>query len=330
MIKKLINIIIALFILGFLAGGVLILWLLNSDYLKFNTNKESEIILIEKKDNLRKISQKFEIYNVYDKPFVSFLIMKILIGGSQIHVGEYEILKGETLFDFINKIKNKIYYYRKITFVEGETITKYKEQINNSFGLIGEITEDVSEGYFMPGTYNYLYGETKNSILKRGKSDMIQFLNTEFSKVSQKENFYLKNIHEVVSLASVVEKESGIGVERGLIAGVFFNRLKRGMKLQSDPTTIYEITKGRYKMERPLTFNDLKMEGQYNTYYIKAIPVGPIASPSKEAIIAVLNPDKTDSLFFVASGSGGHNFSATYEDHKENIKKYKEALNNKK
>jgi UPF0755 protein len=123
-----------------------------------------------------------------------------------------------------------------------------------------------------------------------------------------------------------VEKESGIGLERKLIAGVFFNRLKKGMKLQSDPTTIYEITKGKYKLDRPLTYADLTLKGEYNTYYIKGIPAFPIASPSKEAIIAVLNPQKTDSLFFVADGNGGHNFSDSYQEHLENVKIYRQSL----
>lgn len=325
--KKVINIIILLIIFGLISIIGLALWLFKSDYLNLTfKNKDSEVILIEKGDNLRKVAQKLEIYDVFNKPVTSFLLMKLLLGKETFHAGEYEVVKGETLLDFISKLRHKVHYYRKITFVEGETITKYKDQISSSFGLVGEITEQVSEGYFMPGTYKYLYGETKNSILKRAKEDMLNFVNSEFEKVPNKESFYIKNIHELLSLASVVEKESGIGLERKLIAGVFYNRLKKGMKLQSDPTTIYEITKGRYKLDRPLTFNDLKMEGEYNTYYIKAIPIAPIASPSKEAIIAVLNPEKTDSIFFVADGAGGHNFSVTYDEHKENIKKYKQAL----
>ena len=327
--RKLINIVIFLFVLFSIGSGVFLFWIFKSDYLNLTSEKESEILLIEKGDNLKKVSAKLVAQNIYSKPFASFLLMKFLIGNDAIHVGEYEILKGETLFDVVSKIKHKIFYYRKITFVEGDTIFKFMEQINQSYGLIGEINENVSEGYFMPGTYKYIYGETKDSILKRARDDMIVFLNVEFEKIPNKEEFYLKNIHQVVSLASVVEKESGIGVERKLIAGVFYNRLQKGMKLQSDPTTIYEITRGRFKMDRPLTYNDLAMSGEYNTYYIKAIPIAPIASPSKEAIIAVLNPEKTENLFFVADGNGGHNFSNTYEEHKENIKKYKQALNSR-
>ena len=304
----------------------LFIFFLKSDYTNLQVKEENFVLLIEKGDNVRKIAEKLDIYDVSKKPFINFIVMRIMLRNTLISAGEYEVLKNDTIFDLIHKIKYKTHYYRKITFIEGETVSRYLEQINTSYGLLGDATESISEGYFMPGTYKYLYGETKNSLIKRAREDMITFVNTEFSKIENKESFYLKNINEIISLASVVEKESGIGLERKLIAGVFFNRLKKGMRLQSDPTTIYEITKGRYKLDRPLTYADLTIKGEYNTYYIKGIPAFPIASPSKEAIIAVLNPQKTDSLFFVADGNGGHNFSESYKQHLENVKIYRQSL----
>jgi UPF0755 protein len=322
MIKRILNIAFLLIIL--LIG--LFVFFLKSDYTNLTTKEEGYILLIEKGDNIRKIAEKLDINDIYKKPFTAFFVMRLMLKGKSINAGEYEILKNDSLFDLVHKIKHKIHYYRKITFIEGETASRYLEQINYSFGLLGNATEEIKEGYFMPGTYNYLYGETKNSLIKRAREDMINFVNTEFSKIENKEEFYLKNINEIISLASVVEKESGIGLERKLIAGVFLNRLKKGMRLQSDPTTIYEITKGKYKLDRPLTYADLTIKGEYNTYYIKGIPAFPIASPGKESIIAVLNPQKTESLFFVADGNGGHNFSDSYEEHLENVKIYKQSL----
>jgi UPF0755 protein len=326
MIRKVLNIFKLCFFGILVISLILVVWLFKSDFFDLNLKKESDILQIERGDTLRNIAEKLDVYEIYKKPFIAFLLMKLMISNGNTQVGEYEILNRDNILDVINKIKHKVHFYRKITFLEGETITRYKEQINEAYGLTGEITEKVSEGYFMPGTYKYLYNETKDSILKRGKHDLLTFVNTEFEKIPNRENFYLKNIHEVLSLASIVEKESSIGVERGLIAGVFYNRLQKKMKLQSDPTTIYEITKGRYKLNRPLTLNDLKVPGVYNTYYIQGIPIAPIASPGKDSIIAVLNPSKTDSLFFVANGSGGHNFAPDFNSHRSNIKKYKEAL----
>lgn len=325
--NKVVSVILLFLIFTFLSISIFCVWIFKSNFLKLNIEEESKILLIEKGDTLRRLANKIEAEEFYNKPFVALIVLKFIIGEAPLHVGEYEIIKNSSVLDLADKIKNKDYYYRKITFIEGDTIAKYKEQINSAYGLTGEITVDVKEGYFMPATYNYLYGETKNSILQRGNEDMIKFVNTELEKIENKAEFYLKTIHEILTLASVVEKESAIGIERDLIAGVFFNRLKKGMRLQSDPTTIYEITKGKYKLDRPLTRTDLTMMGEYNTYYVKALPVAPIASPSKESIIAVLNPKETDKIFFVADGLGGHNFSISYEEHKENIKKYKEVLN---
>ena len=251
-----------------------------------------------------------------------------MIGNQILHAGEYEIIKGETIFDFIQKLKSQTQYYRKITFIEGEMALTYKEQLEQAFGLEGELTERINEGYFMPGTYNYLYGETRNSIARRAKEEMLKFSEEEFAKVKSP-TFYLKNIHDVITLASVVEKESGVHMERALIAGVFYNRLEKGMRLQSDPTTIYEITKGKFQLKRKLTYEDLKIKGEYNTYSVKGIPAGPIASPGRESIIAVLHPKKTNSLFFVADGYGGHTFSENFEEHKNNIKVYKKVLSEK-
>jgi UPF0755 protein len=320
--KKLLNTIL----LGLILMAISISIILNSSYTDFTIKENNLILLVEKGDNIKKISEKLYLNKVNEYKLFIYIIMRIYLKDTIINLGEYEIIKGEDIFDLIKKLKTKQHYYRKITFVEGETIEKYKSQINSAFGLLGSLTEQMEEGYFMPGTYNYLYGETKNSLAKRAREDMVAFVNLEFSKIENKNDFYLKNINEILSLASVVEKETGIGLERKLVAGVFFNRLKQGMKLQSDPTVVYEITKGKYKLERPLTYLDLTIVGSYNTYYIKGIPKSPIASPSKEAIMAVLYPKETDSLFFVADGLGGHNFSKSYQEHLENVKIYRQSI----
>ncbi len=320
--KKLLNTIL----LGLILMAISISIILNSSYIDFTIKENNLILLVEKGDNIKKISEKLYLNKVNEYKLFIYIIMRIYLKDTIINLGEYEIIKGEDIFDLIKKLKTKQHYYRKITFVEGETIEKYKSQINSAFGLLGSLTEQMEEGYFMPGTYNYLYGETKNSLAKRAREDMVAFVNLEFLKIENKNDFYLKNINEILSLASVVEKETGIGLERKLVAGVFFNRLKQGMKLQSDPTVVYEITKGKYKLERPLTYLDLTIAGSYNTYYIKGIPKSPIASPSKEAIMAVLYPKETDSLFFVADGLGGHNFSKSYQEHLENVKIYRQSI----
>ena len=124
-------------------------------------------------------------------------------------------------------------------------------------------------------------------------------------------------------MASIIEKETSIEQERGQVASVFVNRLDRGMRLQTDPTVIYAMTKGEYKLERPLLRKDLQIDSPYNTYNVAGLPPTPICNPGKASIEAALNPEETGYYYFVARGDGGHYFSRTYKGHKENITKYR-------
>ena len=298
-------------------------------FINFNLSEKNYILRIKSGDSVSSISKRLFEDKIYPYQKISFLTIRLLTLNKTIKSGEYEIKKNENLIHLISKIRNNKQYYRKITFVEGKMMISYIDQINKAYGLMGEIDIKIPEGYFMPGTYFYLYGESKNSILKRGNLEMLNFVNKEFDKIKDKPSFYLKNINDIISLASIVEKETGLSGERKTVASVFYNRLKINMRLQSDPTTIYEITQGKFELNRPLTYNDLTIRGNYNTYRRHGIPIGPIASPGKKSIMAVLNPSSTSYLFFVANGSGGHTFADTFLDHKKNIKYYRDFLNKK-
>ena len=134
----------------------------------------------------------------------------------------------------------------------------------------------------------------------------------------------LQSPEEALILASIIEKETGVPEERGQVASVFVNRLNRGMKLQTDPTVIYGITKGQGVLGRGLRQSELRRETPYNTYVIEGLPPGPIANPGKASIEAALNPDSTDFVFFVADGTGGHAFATTLDEHNANVKKWRE------
>ncbi len=131
---------------------------------------------------------------------------------------------------------------------------------------------------------------------------------------------------EALSLASIVEKETGIPTERGKVASVFINRLRKGMRLQSDPTVIYSFAMGNKDLEREIRKSDIARMSEYNTYRIKGIPQKPIANAGKDAIRAVLRPEKTNYLYFVATGNGGHNFSSTLDEHNTFVKEYRQKL----
>ena len=220
-------------------------------------------------------------------------------------------------------VKGEI-YYRKLTFAEGLSNDSILKIINSAEGLVGELpTEEIAEGTLLPETYLYTAGESKKSLISRMQKAMIEFFDEQWDK--RADNLPFKTKREELSLASIVEKETGIQNERRKVASVFVNRLKRKMRLQSDPTVIYAFTGGNIDLERPIRKSDLTRVSEYNTYIIKGIPDKPIANPGKDAIIATLNPEKTNYLYFVATGNGGHNFSKNLKEHNKFVGKYRQA-----
>jgi UPF0755 protein len=245
---------------------------------------------------------------------------------AQIKSGEYLLRDGESFFDLLKKFQRGDVHYRKITFAEGlskDTILKIIAQVDE---LLDEIPapEGIDEGSLLPETYLYTYGETKSGLVERMQKSMTDFFNTEWEKRAKDLPFTKKE--EALSLASIVEKETGLKDERGKVASVFVNRLRKGWRLQSDPTVIYSFAKGDKSLERTIYEKDLRKSSEYNTYTLDGIPQKPIANPGRDAIRATLNPEKTDYMFFVATGNGGHNFSKTLAEHNDFVKKYREII----
>lgn len=327
-IKKLLNLRYLFLYFSFLllVGGFV---LYSSKFLNIESD-EGYILLVKDGDNLKKIVSKLSADRVIDDEFLVYTLARAVAFNIRVDIGEYKLEKGSDVFDLIKKLKHKKYFYRNLTLIEGETVASFREKLDGSFGLIGNITEEMKDGFFMPDTYKYKYGETKDSMIKRAKDSMNLYVNEMWRNyvvnAGLQDKFYLKDVNEVLTLASIVEKETGVGFERGLIAGVFKNRLQTGMRLQTDPTVIYQVTNGVYKLNRSLTKEDLEVDGPYNTYKIFGLPPAPIANPGRDAIKAVFEPTVTDSLYFVANGDGGHSFAATLEEHNKNASEYKEKM----
>lgn len=211
-----------------------------------------------------------------------------------------------------------------ITIPEGLTTREIIAMLMQEERLSGAMPTGVAEGSLMPDTYHFHRGETRQSIVNRMREAMQETLDALWQ--TRREDLPLASKQEALTLASIVEEETGLDHERGRVAAVFINRLNRGMPLQSDPTVIYAIEQEDGPMDRPLWRSDWEREHPYNTYHINGLPPGPIAHPGRESIKAVLNPPHTDELFFVATGNGGHFFARTLKEHNANVARYRKRL----
>ena len=293
--------------------------------------KSNFIYEIKNGSNISVIARELEQNNAISVPFLFKITGKIMsiLGIAKIKYGEFEIKKGTNFYDMIRIFSSTRFFLRSVTFPEGLTIKEMLEIINNS-SIKGEkiSTHGLKEGYLMPETYSYTSFETKKKIIEKMTQEMHDFLEETWKN---NKNDQLKSEEELLILASIVEKETGIDEERDLVSSVFTNRLKQGMKLQSDPTIIYEVTKGQTNFNRPITKKDIQSGHIYNTYKIKGLPPTPISCPSRKSIISASKKTSSNYIYFVAIGdkSNRHYFSTTYPEHLKNIEKYKENLRNK-
>lgn len=288
---------------------------------------EDTFILVKNGDSLNRIISKLDnTMGIKNKIFLKIAIIYKTKARPNIKYGEYFFEKDSTVENIIEKlIKNKI-FYRTVTFAEGLSKDSIIKILKNNEFLTGEIPNNIPEGSLLPETYTFQTGDTRESIIKRMQKAMGRAFNESWSK--RDKNLPFKTKKEALILASIVEKETGIASERPIVASVFINRLKINMKLQSDPTAIYGYAFGNVDKEKEVKTSILiKKDSPYNTYKIKRLPPTPICNPGKEAIKAVLNPAKTEYLFFVATGNGGHNFSENYMEHRKNIDNYRNIKN---
>lgn len=236
--------------------------------------------------------------------------------------GEYLIPANVSIPDVITILQENNVYQRQITIPEGLTSQEIVALVNKAEFADDPLSTVPAEGTLMPETYNYTFDDKRAAIVDRMAQSMKDALKRYWPKRTT--GALLKTPLEAVTLASIVEKETAMTSERARIAGVFINRLKRGMPLQSDPTTIYALTKGAGKLGRPLTRADLEVKSPYNTYQVAGLPPGPIANPGIESLIAALAPEQHDYYYFVANGTGGHAFARTNDEHNANVARWRQ------
>ncbi len=255
---------------------------------------------------------------------LAFRVFVIVDGAeNRLKAGEYDFPAGISAASVRDLLVAGRTVVRRLTVPEGLTTAAVLDLLRNAEGLVGE-APDPGEGRLLPETYHYSHGDGRADLVARMQRAMDKALVRLFR--DRPAGSPLGSETELLTLASIVEKETGLSGERALVAGVFVNRLKRGMRLQTDPTVIYALTGGQRELGRPLTRADLRVNHPYNTYRIRGLPPGPIANPGLAALEAAARPAETDALYFVADGAGGHLFARTLEEHNRNAARYRRLL----
>jgi UPF0755 protein len=279
------------------------------------------IVYIEPGSGTKKISDTLVAAGAIDSPEIFSYGSKYLGGG--LKAGEYQVPAAASIKAIIELLQSGKTYQRHVTIPEGLSSAEIVDIINNAEVMTGHIDTIPPEGSLLPETYNYTRGDARKTIIDRMTKDMTKTIDELWQKHAS--NPQVKTSEEAVTLASIVEKETALKDERPRVAGVFYNRLKLGMQLQSDPTVIYALTEGKTKLGRFLTRSDLDTDSPYNTYAHAGLPPGPIANPGRASLEAVMNPEQNEDLDFVANGAGGHNFARTLDEHNHNVAKWRET-----
>ena len=291
---------------------------------KFNSEgplTQSRSIIVPRGANARTIAALLERNGIIENKWIFY-------GGLLAHKAQARLKAGEYLFEAnvsMARVMDTLVKGRAVlhavTIPEGLTSQQVVDRLNRSEMLVGRIETVPEEGTLLPDTYKFTRGADRNQIIARMRKAHDKVVQDAWER--RAEGLPVATPRELVILASIVEKETGRADERPRVAAVFINRLKRGMRLQSDPTIIYGLVGGKGKLGRPLRRSEIDTPTPYNTYKIDGLPPGPIANPGRAAIEAVANPSRTGDLYFVADGTGGHIFAATYEEHQRNVARWR-------
>ena len=276
-----------------------------------------KIVIIEREDDSGTIGEQLERAGVVDSA-LWFSAMTMIDGGrSSLKRGEYAFKAGVSLRQVEAELIAHKVVQHKLTIPEGLTSDQVVERLRDDDVLIGDVKEPPREGSLLPDTYLFERGDTRQAELTRMGKAQAKVVDEIWAKRAP--DLPIKSPGELVTLASIVEKETGKADERPRVAGVFINRLQKHMRLQSDPTIVYGLVFGKGTLGHPITKAELDQATPYNTYNIDGLPPGPICNPGKAALEAVANPTRTKELYFVADGTGGHAFAETLDQHLKNV-----------
>jgi len=305
----------------FLTAALIALWAIYWGPGPKAANGEYTIVTVQSGMGVPAIAATMKREGVIRSTDIFRAAMSLSGADRKVRAGEYEVPSRASLSKIVHMLANGKGVRHFVTLPEGRSSAQAVEILMRQPVLVGEITEVPEEGSLWPETYEVTRGETRQAVIARMQRMAQQKMDALWP--TRGPNSVVRTPKEALILASIVEKETGIASERPQVAAAFSNRIRLGMRLESDPTIIYGITKGK-PLGRPIRLSEIRAETPWNTYVIRGLPPTPIANPGEEAIKAVLNPPKSDYLFFVADGTGGHVFASTYQEHLLNVARWRE------
>ncbi len=279
----------------------------------------AKVVNIPRGLGIRDIALLLQREGVVDQPYVFIGGVMVMKARGGLKHGEYKFAKHASLADVVGTIIGGKVVQHMLTIPEGLTSEQIVARLLQDTALTGRIKDIPPEGSLLPETYKFTRGETREQMIKRMQNAQQREVKDIWTHRAS--DLPLKSPQDLITLASIVEKETGKPDERSRVAAVFENRLKKNMRLQSDPTIIYGLAGGKGTLGRPIKKSEIEQATPYNTYVINGLPPGPIANPGKASLEAVANPARTKDLYFVADGTGGHVFSETYAQHEKNVGK---------
>jgi UPF0755 protein len=282
--------------------------------------QEDKIVNIPSRAGMTDIADVLQREGVIDNNRWAFIgAVFALKARSELKPGEYAFAKRASLRDVIGTIVEGKVVQHSVTIPEGLTSEQIVARLSDNDIFAGAVREIPREGTLLPETYKFPRGTTREQVIQRMQAAQRRLVAEIWDHRSQ--DVPVKSPEQLVTLASIVEKETGRADERSRVAAVFVNRLKQKIKLQSDPTIIYGLVGGKGTLGRPIKRSEITQPSPYNTYVIDGLPPGPISNPGRASLEAAANPARTRDLYFVADGTGGHAFTETYDQHQKNVAK---------
>ncbi len=309
----------SLILLAALGAGAL-LWV-DHQFTRPGPAAEDHVVVLPRGAGLDEITRRLANAGVIERPRLFRLRVRLAGDARGLQAGEFLFTAGISAEGVMNHLLSGRPLVRRLTVPEGMTSREVVALIDAAVGLDGFIVGLPDEGALLPETYHYAFGDYRYEMVRRMTDAMSETLAALWS--ARQDGLPFETPEEALILASMVERETALAAERRHVAGVFVNRLRRGMRLQSDPTVIYGLTGGKADLGRSLSRADLKADSPYNTYRIGGLPPGPIANPGRSSIAAVLDPEDTRDLYFVADGLGGHVFASGLAEHNRNDAKWR-------